>query len=331
MNGNDTGPGASRAAEEAASWFVRLRGDATGDDWLAFEGWLRSSPAHADAYAKVERLWVELELLGPQVEQTLEPRPRRGARPRSPISRRLWMAGAGSALAAGLATLFVSTRQAPAPSTTYRTAPGEERQIILSDGTRVHLNAQSQMTVRMDSDARRIELSDAEAVFDVAHDPARPFLITVGDQLIRVVGTEFNLRRRGAKTALTVRRGVVEVRPRNGPGATPIRVSVGQQLTHVDGEKTLAVERADPARAFGWTTGQLVYRNEPLSEVAADLSRRFGVTIRPADRATGALRFTGVLVTDNEAAVLRRLEAFAAVKAERVSSRTVVLRRRSGG
>ena len=56
-------------------------------------------------------------------------------------------------------------------------------------------------------------MADAEALFDVAHDVRRPFLIGVGDRQVRVVGTEFNLRHRDDQVDLTVRRGIVEVRP----------------------------------------------------------------------------------------------------------------------
>ena len=67
-------------------------------------------------------------------------------------------------------------------------------------------------------------MADGEAAFDVAHDPTRAFLIAVGDRQVRVVGTEFNLRRREGLTALTVRRGVVEVRPAGAPDAAPTRL-----------------------------------------------------------------------------------------------------------
>ncbi|MDE2486131.1 MAG: iron dicitrate transport regulator FecR, partial [Alphaproteobacteria bacterium] len=118
--------------------------------------------------------------------------------------------------------------------------------------------------------------------------------------------------------------GIVAFRSATGP-TTPISLTVGEQLTHRDGQTDDRVARVDPNPAFGWTVEQLVYHDRPLSEVATDLSRRFGTRIRPADAATGRIRFTGVLVTDDEGAVLRRLEAFSGVTAER-TTRGVVLR-----
>jgi transmembrane sensor len=323
----------SRAAEEAAGWFARLQGEAaTSDDWLAFERWLAAASSNARAYEKLEQLWVDLESadvahelgVAPPAPRTSAPEPRR----RPAIGRRVWL-GAGAALAAGLAAAVVGVDlgQRPAPIDVYRTAAGETRLVTLADGTRIRLNAASQISVALGRDARRVRMADAEAVFDVTHDPARPFLIEVGDRQVRVVGTQFNLRHRDGRVALTVSRGLVEVRPADAPEAAPTRVAIGQQLVHTEGQRVETLGPAEADAAFAWTSGQLIYHDRPLGEVAGDLSRRFGTPVRPADPQTAALRFTGVLVTDSEADVLRRLQAFAPVSAERVNG-AVVLRRK---
>ncbi|MDB5424760.1 MAG: anti-FecI sigma factor, FecR, partial [Phenylobacterium sp.] len=240
---------------------------------------------------------------------------------------------AGGALAASLVAgviVFANRPAAPDPALTYRTAAGEVRDLALADGTKIKLNGASSLAVRLGRRARQVEMGDAEATFDVTHDPQRPFMIAVGDRQVRVVGTEFNISHHAGQTELTVRRGVVEVRPVDQPDAAPTRLLVGQQLHHRDGASTSTVSAVEPDNAFAWTQGQLVYRDAPLSRVAADLSRRFARPVRAADPATAATRFTGVLVIDDEDAVLRRLEAFAPVKAEPVRGE-ILLRRRNPG
>jgi len=324
--------GEGRVAEEAAQWFARLQGEAaTGDDWLAFERWLQSSPAHARAYERLEGLWVDLEYA--PVVRDLGGRPLLAARRRGParrdvraVRRRAWW-GAGAAVAASLAAaITVGLRPAPVAdrAESFQTAAGQTRQITLADGTHVRLNAASTITVSLGRDARRVRMGDAEAVFDVAHDATRPFLIGVGDRQVRVVGTEFNLRHRADVVALTVRRGIVEVRPADAPQAPPTRVTVGQELTHVDGAPGQLLKSADPDAAFAWLSGQLIYRDQPLSDVAVDLSRHFATPVRVADGRTAALRFSGVLVTDSEPDVLRRLQAYAPVRVERTSDAIVL-------
>ena len=307
MSRDDEVRSADAVAEDAARWFVRLRKEAaTGEDWLAFEAWLAAAPAHAAAYDRLESAWVALEDVDPAV---LEPSGDLAAarRHRAGVSRRAWLA-AGAGLAASVAVGVVGYQAWPerAAAQTYRTALGETREIVLADGSHVHLNADSSLRVTLKRRERRVEMAEGEAAFDVAHDPGRPFLIRVGDREVRVVGTEFNLRHRSGAIALTVRRGIVEVRPADDPTAPATRVVRGQRLTHRRGAAVSTLTTAEPDAAFGWTRGQLVYEAAPLSEVAADLSRSLGTPIRPADAATGALRFSGVLVVDRPDAVLRR-------------------------
>ena len=321
---------ATATAEAAAQWFARLQDEAaTHEDWLAFEQWLGASPAHAQAYDKLERIWIDLDDVAdalpaaPDAPSVVSLAERRAARARP--TRRVWLA-AGAGLAASLVVGVVTVANWPAQAVVYATSPGETRQLTLADGSRVWLNAGSRLEVRMARRARRVQMAEGEAVFDVTHDPARPFRIDTGRREVRVVGTEFNLRQRGDAFALTVRRGLVEVRPSGAPEATPTRVAAGQRLTH-GGAAAGQLTRANPDDAFAWTRGQLVYAAAPLSEVAADLSRSLGRPVRVADDATGRIPFTGVLVLDDRAAVLRRLEAFAPVRAESDGQVTILRRR----
>jgi transmembrane sensor len=330
-------PKAEPTAEAAASWFVRLQDPEAGaDEWQAFEAWLAARPANAETYARVERLWVGLERdaetlsaqMGGPFSGTVAGERRRPPRRVAAPTRRAALVG--GAIAAGLAVAATSVALWPERPRTevYATRPGETRRVTLSDGTRVQLEAASTVRVSFARNVRRVEMADAEAVFDVAHDPARPFIISVGDREVKVVGTEFNLRRRDGHTALTVRRGVVEVRPAAAATGPATRVAAGQQLKHRDGDIVSHVSTVAPDAAFAWTTGQLVYREAPLSEIAGDLSRRLAVPIRVADAKTANLRVSGVLVIDREADVLRRLQAYAPISAERRPD-GIVLRSRS--
>lgn len=308
------------AADEAARWFVRLQdAGATRGDWLAFEAWLAASPGNMAAYEHVERLWVEVEEVADRLPDVSEAEvrtlPARQARTPSRLTRRAWLA-AGAGLAASVAVAVAVGLGGPGARTqSYAAAPGHTQQVVLADGTRVWLNAGSRIEVRLARRARRVEMADGEALFDVTHDPRRPFLIDAGDRRVRVVGTQFNLRHRGGEFALTVNRGIVEVGPSQAAGPAT-RVVAGQSLSRRRGSATFVLAAASPETAFAWTRGELVYADAPLSEVAADLSRSLGVQIQVADQETAAIRFSGVLALDDRADVLRRLEAYAHVRAE---------------
>lgn len=319
------------AADAAAHWFARLQGEATtGEDWLAFEQWLAASPAHAGAYERLEGFWVELDTVADEITVAMDAPvsldAHRTARANG-LSRRGWLA-AGVGLAASLALGVLGVANWPgSPVETYTTATGQTRQLTLADGSQARLNAASRIVVRFERHARRVQMVDGEAVFDVTHDASRPFLIDTGDREVRVVGTEFNLRQRGDNFALTVRRGLVEVRPAGAPAAHPTPVPAGRRLTHTKGAAHSLLTDAEPESAFAWTRGQLVYSGAPLSEVAGDLSRSLGMPVRVADAATGRIRFTGVLALDDKKLVLRRLEAFAPVRARRDGQGVVLSRR----
>lgn len=318
------------APEAAAQWFARLNDEAADEaDWLAFEAWLAADAAHGQAYAHLERIWVDLDHMAPEAIEALGGpaapiplAPRRAAR-----RPRTWLY-AGAGLAAGLAVAVVGVANWPqTPTQSYAAAAGQTRQVALADGSKVWLNAETQVRARLGRHVRQVELAEGEAAFDVTHDPQRPFEITVGDRDVRVVGTQFDLRRRDGQITLTVRRGTVEVRPAGEPQAAPTRVTAGQRLTHHEGAASSMLLAAEPEAAFAWTEGRLVYSDAPLNEVASDLSRSLGVPVRVADAATGQLRFSGVLTLDDKAAVLRRLQAFAPVRAEADHGGYVLTRR----
>ena len=334
MNGRRDEERATGTAEAAARWFVRLQDEAaSGEDWLAFEAWLAAAPEHASAYEKLEAIWVDLDDAGAAVAAALDApvsldavRAERSERARRVPLRRVWLL-AGAGLAASLAVGLFTLANLPVAAQTYVTTPGQTRKVTLADGSQVWINAASRLEVRLGRGARRVRMAEGEAVFEVTHDPARPFLIDTGARQVRVVGTRFDLRQRGETFALTVSRGLVEVRPSGSPAAQPTRVAAGQRLTHLADGAAGQLTAANPNDAFAWTRGQLVYTAVPLSDVAADLSRSLGRPVRVADAATGQIRFSGVLALDDKDVVLRRLEAFAPVRAE-ARAEGILLRRR---
>jgi transmembrane sensor len=301
-------------AAQAAAWVVRLRADnVTVVDWDAAAVWLDADPAHRRAFDEAEGLWSATDRLAsareaPMIELAAHRERRKGP-------GRGWLVAA-PAMAAALAAAFLLAPllQSP-PTVVYHTAPGETRTVALEDGSKLQINGGSTLSVKMERGRRIVYMDQAEAVFDVAHDSARPFLINVGESQVRVVGTAFNIRRSADETAVSVLRGVVEVSDLDAPSRR-VRLTVGQAVRRADVDDRMAVAPVDVRTAAAWTQGRRAYDAQPLSEIAADLSRAFATPVTVAPDVAN-LRFSGVLLLDDEAAVIDRRERFLPIKATR--------------
>lgn len=172
--------------------------------------WVEADPRHAVAFARMEAAW------GMAGRLRADPPPME--KPTAPVfddaadqwlsRRRVVGAFAVASVVAGAAT--AAWRYAKDVEL-YRTQVGERRVVALADGSRVHLNTASTIEVAMKEDRRLVRLIKGEAMFEVAHDRQRPFLVDAGSARLRAVGTAFNVRIRENVVELTVTEGVVAV------------------------------------------------------------------------------------------------------------------------
>ncbi len=201
-----------RIAEEAALWADRLNRPAI-DSTLAsgFDAWMRADARHREAFAEQQALWDSETLTAALREMDAAPsavlEARVPARLRTPVRKRFWGLGA---MAASIAAAFFLLPHFSLQS--YQTGPGEERELSLSDGTRIDLSANSLLRVTLLPWSRSASLTRGEAYFDVRHEARRTFSVTSGDASIRVLGTAFNVDHQAPdRTAVEVYRGAVEV------------------------------------------------------------------------------------------------------------------------
>lgn len=312
---------ASGPSEEAVAWFVRLQSDAVqASDWDVFEAWLTTDAENRSAFEAVERLWVDL---GSAPIAAMQETASGQVLPFSKRSKRLswsvWasVGGVAAALVVGFVALYPLSPSQGAPVQTIATAKGDRKAVTLADGTRIELNSASRLTYRLGKDGRWAQLMHGEAIFNVTHNPNRPFTVVTGDRRVTDVGTVFDVARLDHAVRVTVQQGAVAVSaapPRYTPLTT---VTAGQQLIHPDGAAASTVKAVDTDAAFAWRSGRLVYSDAPLDAVVEDLNQYFAVPIRVKDHKAGQLRFSGVLVLDSEGAVVDRLQAFMPVAAVR--------------
>src|SRR5690606_24636103 len=158
------------------------------------------------------------------------------------------------------------------------TPRGGTYQVTLSDGTRVWLNAESRLIypTRFDGDARNVEL-EGEAFFEVSSS-TKPFFVQSSDQIIEVLGTEFNISAYGdnLQTTTTLVSGSVSLQ--NRQSAQVRTLEPGEQA--IVREDKVGVRTVDVADYTAWKDGLFVFNDTPLSEVLGQLQRWYGVDLK---------------------------------------------------
>ncbi len=334
----------------AAWWSARRRlGFAAAREEEAFADWL-ADPANGMAWEATEGpleavgAWAALPEIRALRESALTARP--------PRSRTIWRWAAGGAVAASLAigiALFswdVTAPVAPGTPTTqvassierYTTSIGERRTIRLADNSRIELNTGSVAEVAYSSGRRDIRLLAGQALFRVAHDPSRPFTVVAGDRRIIATGTAFDVRiDDGGTVRVTLIEGHVRVEPlqRDGqdrppPAAAVATLDPGERLASTPSGRVL-VAAADIERDTSWTRGQIIFRDDRMTDAIAEVNRYSTNRLIVTDPRVANLRVSGAFAAGSTENFVAAVTAFFPVDARREGGTTVLEWRGSGG
>ncbi|PIB58122.1 FecR family protein [Pseudomonas sp. 2822-17] len=306
-------PTADELFAEASGWYFRLQADdVTPAELDAFAVWLGQGNGQDEAWQEVQAM------LGGLREPARRVRRAEQVAWRRPVHR--WAAAAAVLLALGLTVQ--NTPWLDRLHADYATGTGETRTIELADGSHLQLNTDSAVQIRMSAGERQIRLLRGEGFFDVSKDPARPFVVQSGDGWVKVVGTQFSVARRDAQTRVQVAQGKVEVSAGNG---APVYLEPGRAVEY-QGQQLAAVQGFDPASGFAWRQRQLVFRQQPLSEVVSELNRYWpGKTLVLGDALRNRV-VSGVFEIDKPEAVIKALEFTLNLHAEHYTPYLLVLR-----
>jgi transmembrane sensor len=294
--------------EIAAAWVLRRREGLSAREEQEFTAWLSADSTHRTAFEQNLRAW---EIAGSAAAhpRLLEMRSRAlMTRPRRQWRLPLAASLAGLALVGGMGAVLLlpsgtppSHEAAQASPAIYQTAVGERSTITLADGSVVTLNTNSRLKVRFTRGERDLVLIAGQALFQVAHDAARPFVVSALDREVVATGTEFEVRidRRALRVALL--QGHVVVRQAaNGagrsPASQPTALAPGEQLVAINGAP-VSVARADVAALTSWREGRVRFADTPLSEAVAEMNRYSDTPIIIEDRAAGEIRISGAFRT----------------------------------
>jgi transmembrane sensor len=324
----------SEVDREASAWLARRRlTRLSAAEEAEFGAWSAADPRHA---ATFEAMALTLEDIS-SLRSLAELEPLDASPPLFGGLRHRSVAAGFAAMAAALAAIVVVPGLFDRPDIEASTLIAEIRPITLPDGTRVTLGAKSEIKVRFDGGERRVELASGEAFFEVADDPARPFVVDAGGTVIRDIGTKFDVKRAAGRVEVGVLEGIVEVRPQDlfRRDTTVRRLKAGQRVRAEEtglgpllaGAQVGAVEIA-PAAAGAWREGQLTYDDTTLADVVADLNRYYGPGVRLESAPLGQARLAASFKVHEIDKFLQELPAVAPVIVTREGDGAVTIARR---
>lgn len=271
---------------EALDWLLKIR-STPEDEALqhALANWISTSPAHARAYRKAERVW----LLSGGLEFAPVTAP--AAAPPTPIRRRWRRSLVAGALAASITLLALPASWMLSPDEATRV--GEHRSLVLEDGSRVELDSASAIDVHFSPTGREVTLRRGQAFFQVSHDSARPFRVLAGEVEVTVTGTAFDVSLAEHQVAIAVDHGSVQVS--SGHASEPLaRLGAGERL-RIREEAGPLLDRLPPDQIAAWRKWRLLINDRPLSEVVDELRRYQPGLILLDDKTLAERRITAVL------------------------------------
>ena len=223
----------------------------------------------------------------------------------------------------------------------YGTAVGERRSLTLADGSRVTLDTQSELQLAFTPSERNVRLTRGQALFQVARDRVRPFVVTAGNRRFVALGTAFDVSVSPQQIKITMVEGVVRVEsaadlvPQTAvpPSAAerasraPLTIRAGDQLI-VDRQQMDHLYDVDPKQVTSWLRGQIVFDNTSLAVAVAELNRYSATRIELADPELADVRLSGTFTADRPELFVEAITTYYPIAVAHQDAKTVVLKSR---
>jgi transmembrane sensor len=280
---------ADQQVQEAIGWMVLLRsGEATSEDFRAFETWRAVDPRHDKVFQQIEKA---SDILAPlrgagdagTVHRTLM----------APASRRHLL---GTALAIAVAGFggFAVVRNKTDLLADERTGTGQRRSIVLADGSTLLLNARSAVDIVMTPQLRQVLLRSGQVMVAVAKEAVlRPFVVHTQYGSVNALGTQFMVRLAEGGAQVDVLESIVEIR---GGNEAVLRVPAGKSAWFGRSGATLLA--SSPEAEAAWVNGLLEVNDQPLSKVV-DALRQYNSGIIVLAPSVAGIRVSGIYKLDN--------------------------------
>lgn len=307
-----------------------LAGESTSAEAGAVRAWMNANPPERDLLERLDAaitvpsnpvdVDVDVDAALARVHERITTMPKLTVeRGHARRNRFLFVVGVGAAAAAAGAVFVVrGTPRTQPQGRTYVTSVGQRDSVLLGDGSRVVLGPRSTLVVPVDFATRRAVRLIGDAYFDVRHDVSKPFSVRVRDAVVEDIGTAFSVESDVVnETSVAVVSGSVRLRADSALSASGVVLQAGDR-GDIDARGRTRVERGVVrSDDVAWTSGRLVFRDAPLSRVAAELQRWYGVTLRADDSILYQRHVSTTLAGDSIDQVAKILELSLGARVER--------------
>lgn len=297
---------------EAREWFTLMQSGSVSDtEYQQWQAWLNANSVHQQAYHQYDIIWQDLgKLAGSKelaaLQRTIKPGIAetlhnifetivtnvKNVQIKSQFAMALVSVAIIGALVVGLQPEKIHREQ-------FSTLTGEVKQFTLPDGSQITLGAKSQINAWATTDERHVELINGQAFFKIAKNPQRPFFVDAGETRVRVVGTQFDVRKGLDRTRVAVLEGIVKVSSSNTANTdVPVVLTAGLQVTHLNAGHFEAVNNISVSELESWRNGRLMYLRASLADVVADANRYFNGSISLGSKNLADLKVTAAVSTD---------------------------------
>ena len=342
---------------EALAWIAQLNGDDISEkDLAAFREWVNRSPAHQKEIRELSEIWSGLNILTVMDEPIRKAdkvsKQLRKNRARQHWKRRLILPASVGALA--LSAIFIYPLVMTSETTpssyeasvnvplVFKTAKGEHQTHTLEDGSIITLNTDSRIEVDYTNGQRNIRLLRGEALFSVAHDEQRPFLVFANDGIVRAVGTEFSVHITDAVMEVIVSEGSVELSTlKPTKPATSVTTKASSSATKVaslgiiraghtaqikNSQASIANVSEDAIDAeLSWRVGRLDFTGEGLEEAIEEYTRYSDLNMIITDPKLKDIHVGGSFPIGETDLFLRYLEVSFGIKVEKAADSRIYL------
>jgi transmembrane sensor len=323
--------------DEASIWLVRLdNGNLSDQLRKELKSWLSADKRHPVALKAMADIWDGMD----EILMTIDDESSKNVT-LWPVLKPIFEPFALAASVCFLAILVFFAIPNDVQKNTYATVVGQQMSTTFDDGSIIHLNTNSRIETEFSDEKRIIKLIQGEALFEVAHDPKRPFIVYAGNRLVQAIGTKFVVHLKSENIQVTVTDGKVKM------SKVPLNKTLTDIKDHnntdtkkddvyiTKGEKVIVGANQAPKltlikpenlkRALSWLDGKLIFVNEELFDVIEEINRYIDVEIVLKDPSLHKITISGRFDLEDSEALIEAIELSFNMDSQRLDSNKVLL------